>query len=156
MSLQTNMAATTDQTTAWKVQVSATLTWNYHLLSFYLRSKRCESVLRWWVIVLFANALTLFPHNWREMNPGLNSLCAGDVPPPRLGGFRRRSSLILPRHEHVWGQLHVLVVFGQGEQGAAARMALWQGKPHVCIFRLRRTKYANINVLESHLWVNSK
>lgn len=65
----------------------------------------------------------------------------GDVPPAGLGGFGRRGTLVLPWHEHVWGQLNVLVVFGQGEEWVAARVALRQGQSHVCILRLRRTKY---------------
>lgn len=60
--------------------------------------------------------------------PSFNSLCVGDVSPPGLGRFGgRRDTLVLPRHEHVWGQLNVLVVLGQGEERVAARVALWQG-----------------------------
>lgn len=83
----------------------------------------------------------LLAHNLTEIIPRLNSLCVGDVPPAGLAGFGRGGAVVFPRHEHVWGQLNVQVVFGQGEEGAAARMALWQGQPHVCILGLRRTTH---------------
>ena len=69
----------------------------------------------------------------------------GDVPPSGFGGFGWGSALVLPWHEHVWGQLDVLVVFGEGEEGAATRVALWQGQSHIRILRLRRSKCTYIN-----------
>lgn len=67
----------------------------------------------------------------------------GDVPPARLGGFGRGGALVFPRHEHVRGQLDVLVFFGQGEQGVAARVALREGQSHVRVLRLRRTQHTS-------------
>ena len=70
-----------------------------------------------------------------------SSLCMGDVSPAGLDRFGGWGSLVLPWHEHVWGQLYVLVIFGQGEKGVAARVALRQGQSHVCILCLRRTRH---------------
>lgn len=65
----------------------------------------------------------------------------GDVPPAGLARLGRGSTLVLPLHEHVRGQFDVLVVFGQREEGIAARVALWQGQSHVCVLCLRRTEH---------------
>lgn len=83
-----------------------------------------------------------------------NSLCMGDVSPAGLDRFGRGSSLVLARHEHIWGQLYVLVIFGQGEKGVAARVALRQGQSHVCVLCLRRTRHIYIYI-PTHRYFNT-
>lgn len=95
----------------------------------------------------FVRTFTVFAPNHRELIPSINSLCVGDVSPTGLGRFgrrkrRRRNTLVLPRHEHVRGQLNVLVVLGQGEEGVAAGVALGQGQSQVSVLCLKRTKRA--------------
>lgn len=129
--------------------------WVAHLLEIttyylgnisFLPKHWCESVLQRWIILLFA-----LTHNQTE---GFNSLCMGDVSPAGLDRFGRGSSLVLPRHEHVWGQLYVLVIFGQGEKGVAARVALRQGQSHVCVLCLRRTRHIYIYI-PTHRYFNT-
>lgn len=80
----------------------------------------------------------------------------GDVPPARFAGFGRGSALTLPWHEHVWGQLDVLVVFGQREEWVAARVALWQGQSHVRVLRLRWTEHIRFHAPTDIQWLVSK
>lgn len=69
-----------------------------------------------------------------------HSLCVGDVSPAGLCRFGWWSTLALPRYKRIWEKFDVLIVFGQGEQGAAAWVALWQGQSQVCVLCLERRK----------------
>lgn len=81
--------------------------------------------------------------------PMVHSLYACYLPPFGLGGLWEGGSLI-PRHEHVRGQPDVLVVFGQGEQGTPAGVALWQRQPHVCVFRLSENMQQSAHIYISN------
>lgn len=83
-----------------------------------------------------------------------HSLCLGDVSPAGLCRFGWRSTLVLPRHKHIWGKFDVLIVFGQGEQGAAAWVALWQGQSQVCVLCLEGRKHGVNN--HANLYLVSK
>lgn len=75
-----------------------------------------------------------------------HSLCVGDVSPAGLCWFGWWSTLVLPRHKHIWGKFDVLIVFGQGEEWASAWVALWQGQSQVCVLCLERRKCLHGNM----------